>query len=277
MTTPDLAQADFTFIRDVLRRETAIVLENGKEYLVCSRLIPLVRAAHLQSLEELIALLRNDTNHCMWRSVIDALTTNETSFFRDLEPYDILKKIVIPKLLDRRGTTHTLRIWSAACSSGQEPYSLAMLLHDSFPELQRWDVKIYATDISTEILERAKAGVFFQHEVNRGLPALYLVKYFEKHGSKWHIKDVLKERISFNLLNLNKGFTLPFPMDIILLRNVLIYFDVETKKEIFARIKEYLAPDGYLFLGSAETTLGIDNAFTRIPENKGSCFHFGGQ
>ncbi len=267
-----LAPTDFQFIREVLKRETAIHLEAGKEYLVESRLLPIVRAHKLSDISALVSALKKDANHPLWRGVIDALTTNETSFFRDIEPFEIMKSVVLPKMIERRGNTKRLRIWSAACSSGQEPYSLAMLIKDSFPQLGSWDVQIFATDISSEILAKAKAGMYLQHEVNRGLPALYLVKYFEKRGSSWFIKDEIKKLIQFSELNLLKTFNHIAPVDIVLIRNVLIYFDVETKKQIFSKIRKVLAPDGYLFLGSAETTLGIDNSFRRIVEQKGSCF-----
>jgi chemotaxis protein methyltransferase CheR len=267
-----IAPTDFIFIKEALRRETAIVLDAGKEYLVESRLLPIVRAEKLENLEELCALLRKDAKHALWRTVFDALTTNETSFFRDIEPFEILKSVVIPSLIEKRKASKRLRFWSAACSSGQEPYSLAMLIKDSFPQLASWDVRIIATDFCTDILTRAKSGSFLQHEVNRGLPAIYLVKYFEKKGSQWAIKNELKQLIQFSELNLTKPFNSIGTVDVVLIRNVLIYFDVETKRQILKKIKGVLSADGYLFLGSAETTLGIENSFKRIPEQKGSCF-----
>lgn len=267
-----LSPADFAFMREFLKSETAIVLEEGKEYLVETRLAPLLRKSGIPSLEKLIGEIRTNRAHPLKKGVLDALTTNETSFFRDLEPFEVLKTVVIPDLLAKRASTRKLAIWSAACSTGQEPYSIAMLLRDSFPALADWEILIYATDICSTVLERARAGVFSQMEVNRGLPALYLVKYFKKCGNEWQIADQVRSTIRFSELNLMKPFTALPPVDIVFIRNVLIYFDLQTKQQILGRVRGVLKPDGYLFLGSAETTLNIDPSFERAADNKGSCF-----
>jgi chemotaxis protein methyltransferase CheR len=259
-------------MREFLKSETAIVLEEGKEYLVETRLAPLLRKSGIQSLERLIGEIRTNRAHPLKKGVLDALTTNETSFFRDLEPFEVLRTVVIPDLLAKRASTRKLAIWSAACSTGQEPYSIAMLLRDAFPALADWDVSIHATDICSTVLERARAGVFTQMEVNRGLPALYLVKYFKKCGNEWQISDQIRSSIRFSELNLMKPFTALPPVDIVFIRNVLIYFDLQTKQQILNRVRSVLKPDGFLFLGSAETTLNIDSSFVRTADNKGSCF-----
>lgn len=267
-----LSQSEFSFMQDFLKSEAAIVLEGGKEYLVETRLSPLLRKSGINSLSVLIAELRKNIAHPLRRSVIEALTTNETSFFRDLEPFEVLKSVVLPDLIARRKTTKKLTVWSAACSSGQEPYSIAMTIRENFPALSDWEITIEATDLSTAILERAKRGVFSQMEVNRGLPVTYLVKYFKKTGTEWQISDAIRKAVRFSELNLMKPLSALPPIDIVFIRNVLIYFDLKTKEQIFAQIRTVMRPDGYLFLGSAETTLNIDPNFQRAADNKGSCF-----
>jgi chemotaxis protein methyltransferase CheR len=267
-----VSPTEFLYIKELLKEETAIVLDPGKEYLVDTRLTPLVRAAGLESISALIAAIQIDTNELLKRKVVEALTTNETSFFRDLEPFEVLRTVVLPELLERRKTTKTLNIWCAASSTGQEPYSIAMLVRECIPASLGFTVKIYATDIATNVLEKARAGKFTQHEVNRGLPATYLVKYFTKKNNDWVLKDEIRNMVQFSELNLIKPFSGIPVMDVVFIRNVLIYFDVDTKRDILARVRRVLRPDGYLFLGSAETTLSIDDKFTRAPCQRGSCF-----
>lgn len=265
-----VSPTEFLFIRDLLKEETAIVLETGKEYLVETRLVPIVRSAGLESVSDLIQAIRLGQHEPLKRKVIEALTTNETSFFRDIEPFEVMRTVVIPELIERRKVGKTISIWCAAASTGQEPYSLAMLFKESLPP--GYTVKIYATDIATHVLEKAKNGKFSQHEVNRGLPAVYLVKYFTKKGNDWILKDEIRNMVQFSELNLIKPFHGIPPVDIVFIRNVLIYFDLATKRDILQRVRALLRPDGYLFLGSAETTLHIDDAFSRAPCNRGSCF-----
>jgi chemotaxis protein methyltransferase CheR len=267
-----VSPTEFLYIKELLKEETAIVLDPGKEYLVDTRLTPLVRAAGLESISALIAAIQIDTNELLKRKVVEALTTNETSFFRDLEPFEVLRTVVLPELLERRKTTKTLNIWCAASSTGQEPYSIAMLVRECIPASLGFTVKIYATDIATNVLEKARAGKFTQHEVNRGLPATYLVKYFTKKNNDWVLKDEIRNMVQFSELNLIKPFSGIPVMDVVFIRNVLIYFDVDTKRDILARVRRVLRPDGFLFLGSAETTLSIDDNFTRAPCQRGSCF-----
>jgi len=200
------------------------------------------------------------------------MTTNETSFFRDFHPFEDLKKIVLPALIARRSAERELRIWCAASSSGQEPYSLAMLIRESFPKLVSWKVHILATDLSTDILARAREGRYSQLEVNRGLPATLLVKYFEKRGCDWYLRDDIREMVEYQIVNLAGPWPFLPAMDIVMIRNVLIYFSVETKKEILAKVRRVLMPDGYFFLGAAETTFGIDTSFERVQLERATCY-----
>jgi chemotaxis protein methyltransferase CheR len=258
-----LAEQDFDYIRDLVRDRTAIVLEPGKEYLAVTRLDPVVRRAGLGSLSELVATLREDDDPGLSAQVIDALTTNETTFFRDVYPFESLRTHVLPELIDRKGLSRSLFIWSAGCSSGQEPYSVAMLIREDFPELAGWQITILGTDVSIAMLERARAGRYGQIEVNRGLPADMLVKYFRRVGLGWEIDASVREMVRFRHQNLVDPWPSLPPMDLVLMRNVMIYFDVSTKQAILERVREVMAPYGYLLLGTSETTLHLDDTFRR--------------
>jgi chemotaxis protein methyltransferase CheR len=260
-----LSSVDFNYLRTLVRTHTAIVIDDGKEYLAEARLSNLVRNEGFSSVPELLQLLRGKTFSPLHRRVLDAMTNNETWFFRDLAPFEALRRKVIPEIILTRGLSRRLHIWSAACSSGQEAYSTLILLHENFPEFINWDVRVLATDYSQAMLERVKAGRYSQFEVNRGLPASALAKHFVQHGLEWEISPELKNMVDCQLLNLAEPWPeLPEP-DIVLLRNVLIYFDVETKADILARVHRRMRRDGYLFLGGAETTLGLTDSFERIP------------
>lgn len=263
---------DFDYIRDLVLKRSAIVLDAGKEYLIEARLTPLARQEGLASLAELIAQLRAQSFNGLHWKVVEAMTTNETSFFRDLYPFEALKKTVLPDLLAKRATERKLHLWCAASSSGQEPYTVLMLLREHFPALATWTVRFIASDLSQEILERARAGRYSQLEVNRGLPAPLLVKYFQKQGIEWQVKEDLRRALELLQVNLAAGWPAWPPMDIIMMRNVLIYFDVATKKAILGKIRRVLRPDGYLFLGAAETTLNLDDAFERIDFARSGCY-----
>ena len=257
-----LTAQEFAFISGLVRRDAAIVLDAGKEYLVEARLLPLARQSGLPTVSEFVHRAQQRPDPEIQQKIVDALTTNETSWFRDAEPFSALTNTVIPAMLSARETSRTLRIWSAACSSGQEPYSLAMVLQDALPA--GWTYEIVGTDISSDVLRRAEAGQFTQLEVNRGLPATLLVKYFERVGTSWQVSPVLRRAVSFRRLNLAAPLP-PMPaFDVIFLRNVLIYFDVETKRSVLNRVSKLLRPDGWLFLGAAESTIGIDERFERI-------------
>jgi chemotaxis protein methyltransferase CheR len=269
-----LSAQEFAYVSDLVRRSSAIVLESGKEYLVEARLLPLARQAGLPSVSEYVHRAQHRPEPDMHAKIVDALTTNETSWFRDGEPFQALSSTVLPDLMPTRSANRSLRIWSAACSSGQEPYTLAMLLQDFLPA--GWSYEIMATDISQEMLTRAEAGKFSQLEINRGLPAPMLVRHFERDGANWRVSAALRRSITFRRLNL--AATLP-PMpqfDVVFLRNVLIYFDVDTKRQVLQRISSQMKPDSWLFLGAAETTIGIDDRFERVAAGRSSAYRLRG-
>lgn len=267
-----ISGSDFDFVRRFIRDEAGIVLETGKEYLVEARLTPLAQAQGFAHASSLIEEIRRGSRSPLSRRVVDALTTNETSFFRDVEPFEVLRTEVLPSLISARRATRALHIWCAAASTGQEPYTLAMLIDEHFPELRAWQVTILATDLSSDALARARDARYSQFEINRGLPARYLIKYFDKVGLEWQLHDAIRQRVEFREMNLTRPWP-PMPQaDIVFLRNVLIYFDVETKRDVLARVRRILRPDGYLFLGAAETTVNLDDAFRRAPWGRASCF-----
>jgi chemotaxis protein methyltransferase CheR len=265
-----LTAQEFTYISSLVRRDAAIVLEPGKEYLVEARLMPLARQAGASTVSEFVHRAQQRPEPEIQRRIVDALTTNETSWFRDGEPFTAMTTMVLPELLSRRATTRHLRVWSAACSSGQEPYTLAMQLQDNLPG--GWAYEILGTDISTEMLQRAEAGNYSQLEINRGLPAASLVRHFERVGAHWRVSPQLRRNVSFRRLNLAAPLPPLPPFDVIFLRNVLIYFDVETKRSVLQRVSAALKPDGWLFLGSAETTIGIDDRFERVVTGRTSAY-----
>lgn len=265
-----LTVQEFAFISSLVRREAAIVLEPGKEYLVEARLMPLARQTGAGTVSEFVARAQQRSDPDIQRRIVDALTTNETSFFRDGEPFTAMTSMVLPELLSRRAATRHLRIWSAACSSGQEPYTLAMQLQDTLPA--GWTYEILGTDISTEMLAKAEAGQYTQLEVNRGLPAALLVRHFERVGAHWRVSAQTRRNVSFRRLNLAAPLPPMQPFDVVFLRNVLIYFDVETKRTVLQRVSGAMKPDGWLFLGSAETTIGIDERFERVVTGRTSTY-----
>jgi chemotaxis protein methyltransferase CheR len=272
-----LTLENFDYIDGLVRQQSAIVLGREKCYLAESRLVSLARAQGHESVNDLVDRMRTVPDVALRMKVVEAMTTNETSFFRDSHPFEGLRKVVIPELIERRSGQRSLCIWSAACSTGQEPYSIAMLLHEYFPVLRGWDTRIIASDLCTGILERARAGRFGQLEVNRGLPATLLVKYFQREGIDWRINDSVRGLTQFRQLNLAANFWPLLPsLDVIFLRNVLIYFDATTKKQILRQIRRLLRPDGYLFLGGAETTLNVDDAFECVSLERTRCFRLRG-
>lgn len=256
MTThPD----SFKYVCDLVHRRAAILIVKGKEYLVDARLAPIAKAHGLPSIDALVEKLRREERGPLAQEVIEAMTTNETSFFRDIHPFEALRTTVLPALIKARAATRGLRLWCAASSTGQEPYSIAMTIREHFPELATWNVQIIATDINATVVARARTGIFRQLEVNRGLPATMLVKHFEKNGVDWQIKANIRQMVTFQELNLLERWPLFAQQDIVFMRNVLIYFDIPTKRELLRRVRESLRDDGYLFLGGAETTLNIDH------------------
>ena len=267
-----LSVPEFNYVRRLVLEQSAIVLEEDKGYLIESRLLPLARREGFASLDLLVRCLQAEPFHGLHRQAVEALTTNETSFFRDFHPFEALKKFVLPDLIVRRAATREQSIWCAACSSGQEPYSLAMLLSENFPQLASWKVTILGTDLSTDVLARAREGRYSQLEVNRGLPASLLVKYFQKRGYDWHLRDEIRRMVDYQSVNLAGAWPILPPIDLVMMRNVLIYFGTETKKEILAKIRRVLKPDGYLFLGAAETTFNIDDSYERVQLERATCY-----
>jgi chemotaxis protein methyltransferase CheR len=270
-----ISSHDFDYIRNLVRRHSAVVLERGKEYLVESRLQLLVHDEGADSIQGLLRRLRSDSSGELHRKVAEVMMTAETTFFRDLRPFETLKKFVLPQLLAQRKDDRCLNIWCAASATGQEPYSIAMLLHDSFPMLTGWNVRFVASDFSTTLLARARRGIFSQLEVNRGLPAALLVKYFHKNGSEWQIDTRIRERVDFREINLAKPWPSLPRMDIVFMRNVLIYFDTGTRKDILSRVTRLLRPDGFLFLGGSETVSQLPEAFEPLNEIN-ACFRLRG-
>jgi chemotaxis protein methyltransferase CheR len=264
--------AEFDFVRKLVHERAAIVLEDGKEYLVESRLSALARRQGIPSVGDVVKQLRSSPLGPLQRLVIEAMTTNESSFFRDVNPYTALKETVLPEVLRLRAAERTLQVWSCACSSGQEPYSIAMLLQEHFPELFSWNVKILATDLSSEMVARTKGGKFSQLEVNRGLPAPMLIKYFEKHGLEWQAREPLRRLLDVRELNLAGQWAGIPKVDIVMLRNVLIYFDMETKRKILGKVRQLLRPGGFVFLGTAETTMNLDDKYELTRAN-GAVFY----
>jgi chemotaxis protein methyltransferase CheR len=251
-----MAPDTFAFVADLVARRSAIRLEAGKEYLVESRLGPMARERSL-GIDEYVRRLRAGVGDDELGAVVEAMTTNETSWFRDVAPFAALRSHVLP-LLREAGAGDRLRIWSAACSTGQEPYSILMALGDGAPS-----VDIVATDLNEQVLARAREGVYSQLEVNRGLPAAMLVRHFERVGAHWRVRADLRSRVQFRRHNLMDPPP-PGPFDLVFLRNVLIYFDLPTKRAVLDRVARVLRPGGMLVLGAAETTLGVHDRFERI-------------
>jgi chemotaxis protein methyltransferase CheR len=269
-------QADYDFVRRLVYERSAVALEADKAYLIEARLAPVARATGCADITDLITRIRSQAFNDLHRQVVEALMTNETSFFRDLHPYEALRRVVLPDLITKRGAERAVTVWCGACSSGQEPYTIQMVLREHFPTLASWNVKMLATDISAVVLARAQEGRYNQLEVNRGLPAPLLVKYFERNGVDWQVKEPLRRAIEFRTLNLATTWAGIPRLDLVFLRNVLIYFDVPTKRAILGRVRDVLRPDGYLFLGGAETTLNLDAAFERVPIDKTVCYRLRG-
>lgn len=259
-----LSPTDLKLVCDVVLRGSGIVLDASKSYLVEARLAMLAKRQGFASVEPLIARLRAK-DFVVDRAIVDAMTTNETSFYRDLKPFETLQKQVMPALLARRAVERRLTMWCAASSTGQEPYATAMLLRESFPQLANWKVTFVASDLSRDVLEKARAGRYTQTDVNRGLPAAMLEKYFRKVGSDYEVVPEIKKMIDFREVNLLGAWPALPPIDLVFMRNVLIYFSLETKQQIFRRLRGAMRPDGYLFLGAAETTLNVDDQFMRLP------------
>jgi chemotaxis protein methyltransferase CheR len=254
--------SEFSYLCELVKTSTAISLDSQREYLMEARLATIAQREGFASVSELLNRVRaGGSTQLQWK-VVEAMTTNETSFFRDIKPFEALRQVVVPTLMKARQSERKLSIWCAACSSGQEPYTIAMMLREHFTELQNWKVTILATDIATDMLDKSKSGRYTQLEVNRGLPANYLIKYFKKDGVDWQIDESVRKMVDIRRMNLSVAWPLMPPIDLVMLRNVMIYFPVETKKQILKNMRSVLRPDGYLFLGTAETTINLDVNFT---------------
>jgi chemotaxis protein methyltransferase CheR len=267
-----ISRTDFDYVRQVLRKYSAITLDDGKEYLAESRLHALARKEGIQSIGELVGRLRSGQGDDLRRKVVESMTTNETSFFRDVHPFEELRTTILPELCRLRASEKRLNVWCAACSSGQEPYSLAMLIHEHFPELSGWRLRILGTDLSTEMVERSKKGRYSQMEVTRGVPVHMLLKYFRRDGLDWDLTDEIRRMVEFRPMNLIEPWPYLESMDLILLRNVLIYFDGETKKSVLAKAAKLLKPDGCLILGGTEATLFMEDSLERVSLGRTSVY-----
>lgn len=272
MSGETMPAADFNYIRRLVRDRSALTLEAGKEYLIESRLAPLAREEGFPSYLQLVQRLRAAPPGDLHRRAVEAMANNETSFFRDARAFGMIANTILPALIAERSAARSLSIWCAACSTGQEPYSVAMLLREQGRALDGWDVRIIASDISRSALERARAGCYTQFEVNRGLPAHLLVKHFAQHGTTWQISEQIRGMVEFCETNLIEPWAERPAMHLILLRNVLIYLDVATRKTILQRVGRALDPRGYLILGGAETTTNLDDAFETASGDGAVCF-----
>ena len=260
---------DYDYLRKLLKERSGLVLSADKQYLVESRLLPLVRKAGVGSLGDLVLKLQGPGAEPLTADVVDAMTTNETFFFRDKIPFEHFRDTIVPALMESRATQRRIRIWCAACSTGQEPYSLAMSLKEMGAALAGWRFDIVATDIATPVIERAMIGSYNQFEVQRGLPITLLLRYFQKAGDHWQIVPEIRAMVKFRQLNLLRDFSALGTFDLVFCRNVLIYFDHDTKADVLQRVGRTMSPDGFLVLGAAETVLGLADQFKPYPDRRG--------
>jgi chemotaxis protein methyltransferase CheR len=261
--------ADYDYLRKLLKERSGLVLAADKQYLVESRLMPVAHRAGIGSLAELVAKLKGMKNEPLVTEVAEAMTTNESFFFRDKLPFEHFRDTIMPALLAARPSHRRIRIWCAAAATGQEPYSLAMTLREMGPQVAERPVEIVATEFSTQVLEKAKSGIFSQFEVQRGLPIQLLIKYFDQVGDTWQINPDVRAMVQFRAFNLLHDFTHLGSFDVVFCRNVLIYFDHETKTRVLDRIARIMEHDGYLALGAAETVVGLSNSFKPLPDRRG--------
>jgi chemotaxis protein methyltransferase CheR len=268
-----VAAEQFTFLQDLVFKKSAIVLADSKAYLVDSRLMPIARTMGLSDANDVVSKLRLTRDAKLEELVIEAMTTNETLWFRDQRPFDALRKTVLPELIARKQATRQLSIWSAASSSGQELYSVAISLQEDFPQLQNgWRVDLLGTDLNSEMVRKATDARYSAMEINRGLPASILVRYFSQEGATYRLNESVRKNVRFQRMNLAGTWPVLPMFDVILLRNVLIYFDVATKRQILSQARRRLAPGGVLFLGTAETTNGLAEEFESVTAN-GAVFY----
>ncbi len=266
------SDSDYAYLRELVLAQSANLIDPSRNALFETRLTPIARLAGAQNLEGLVSILREDRPAHLHRAVAEAMTINETSFFRDVKPFEALRLNVLPKLIESRQHERRLRIWSAASSTGQEAYSIAMLLCEHFPELARWDVKVIGTDISRGVVEYAQRGRYRRLEVNRGLPARMLVKYFERDGDEWQVAAKVRALCQFQYANLCAALPALPVFDLVLLRNVLLYFPQQDRGCVFSDVYRQVSPQGYLVLGNAEQAEDSTNLFT--VEFAAGCYYY---
>lgn len=268
---------DFDLFAVLVKQRSGLVLSRDKAYLLESRLTPVARKWNLKTLDDLATQVRDKREEALLRDITEAMTTNESFFFRDQKPFDQFRNLLLPQLLKSRAAKKQIRIWSAAASSGQEAYSLAMILTEEAAKLQGWKIDIIGTDLSSEIIDRAKSGIYSQFEVQRGLPVTFLVKYFQQVGAdKWQVKENIRSMVQYKTTNLLADFGPIGVFDVVYCRNVLIYFDQPTKSKVLDAVANVMAPDAALFLGGAETVLGITNRFKPMDNERGLYVMAGG-
>jgi chemotaxis protein methyltransferase CheR len=257
--------ADYQYLCNLLRRHSGLFLAAGKHYLLESRLLPITRKIGVTDLSELVQRLQSAPDEKLVVEIVEAMTTNETFFFRDKQPFEQLRDLIVPQVLSARQHKRSIRVWCAAASTGQEPYSVAMYLSEMASSFPGWNIEIIATDISTEVLERAQAGIYSHFEVQRGLPIQLLLKYFTQAGDRWQIAPQIRAMVEFRPLNLLHDFSRLGIFDIVICRNVLIYFGADTKADVLERMAASTAADGFLMLGAAETVVGHTQRFRPLP------------
>ena len=264
---------DYAYLSKLLNERSGLQLAGDKQYLIESRLLPVARQNNCGSIGDLVAKLKAFAEEPLRQRVTEAMTINESFFFRDKTPFDRFQDTVLPTMLKARADRKRVRIWCAAASTGQEPYSLAMILKQAESDFAGWRIEIVATDISTEVIEKAKSGLYSQFEVQRGLPIQLLLKYFKQDGDQWRIAPELRDMVQYRRHNLLDDFASLGMFDVIFCRNVLIYFDTKTKQDVLTRISRSLVKDGHLLLGAAETVVGFTNLFMPMPEKRGLYMH----
>jgi chemotaxis protein methyltransferase CheR len=261
--------SDYDYLRKLLKERSGLMLSADKQYLIESRLLPIARRIGVPHLADLVVKLKAPGSEPLIVDVVEAMTTNESFFYRDKVPFDQFREVIVPSLIKARAAQRRIRIWCAAASTGQEPYSLAMILKEMAVPLAGWRTEIIATDISNEVLEKARAGLYSQFEVQRGLPIQMLMKYFTQAGETWQISPEIKAMVQYRPLNLLSDFGHLGKFDVVFCRNVLIYFDQETKIGVFERLARVTETDGYLVLGAAETVVGLTEVFKPLADRRG--------
>jgi chemotaxis protein methyltransferase CheR len=264
-----MSPVDYEFLRKYLKERSGLVLSADKQYLVESRLLPVARSAGFANLGDLVRALMIGNAEALTRAVVEAMMTHESFFFRDKVPFDHFRQTIMPALIAARGSVRAIRIWCAAASTGQEPYSLAMCLREMGQKIAGWRIELLATDLGNDVLEKARQGLYSQFEVQRGLPIQLLIKHFTQVGELWQIAPDVRSMVKYQQLNLLTDFARLGRFDLILCRNVLIYFDTETKISVLNRLARSTASDGYLMLGAAETVVGLTNSFKVVPDKRG--------